>query len=146
MATVPKVTAQGNKTSRNSTLSNSQVASYLSKTIDTKGIKQSDLAFEIGYTKPNIITMFKQGLTKLPINKVKIMAEALQIDPVHLLRLVLQEYQPETLDSIEEIYGYAVTENEMKVIEALRDATDDSDPVIHSAALKELKKVFNNLT
>lgn len=128
-----------------SVLKESKVAKYLTKVIDTKAIKQSELAYKIGYNKANIITMFKQGLTKLPINKVRVTAEALDVDPVHLMRLVLSEYQPDTLECIEEVYGYAVTDNEMKVIELMRNATDDRDPVVNSVASKELTKIFKTL-
>lgn len=140
-----KLYSASGKDGRSNAIGASTVAKYLSNKIESSGIKQSDLAHQIGYSKPNIITMFKQGLTKLPISKVKVTAEALNVDPVHLLRLVLEEYQPETLESIEEIVGYAVSDNEMKVVELLRETTKDADPVIHSKAMKELKKVFKDL-
>ena len=47
-------------------------------------------------------TVIKQGLTKLPIARVGGLARALALDPVQLLMLVMNEYQPGTLAIIEE--------------------------------------------
>lgn len=111
------------------------VAGYLTQMIDISPMTQAEIAHEVGYTKPNIITMMKTGQTKIPLNKVPKFAKVLGIDPTHLLRIAMQEYMPETWDVLEPIIGQAlVTENEMEVIRLIRSATDDKDPAIVSDA------------
>ena len=76
------------------------VAKYISACIKASGKKQYEIALEAGFDSPNVITMIKQGKTKLPINKIGVMSKALEIDPVYLLKLCLSEYQPETYAAI----------------------------------------------
>jgi predicted XRE-type DNA-binding protein len=106
---------------------NVSVASYLTSQIDLvvgSGEKtQKQIAAELGYTKPNIITMFKQGLTNLPINKVELMAKAIHADPVYLLRLTMQEYMPEAFETITKILGDTALYSDMEksIIKEMRE-------------------------
>lgn len=72
--------------------------------------------------------MFKQGATPVPINRVPALATALEVDPSWLMRLALQEYQPEILETISTTMGVIVTPGETEIIEALRVATRNNDP------------------
>jgi predicted nucleic acid-binding OB-fold protein len=99
------------------------VAQYIEQQIALSSKSQKDIAAEIGYEKPNVLSMIKQGQTKLPVNKVGPLAKALGIDPVHLLRLVLAEYLPETWAAIEDIVGQSlVSAGEKKLLDELRAA------------------------
>ena len=105
------------------------VAQYLNTKINESGKTQKEIATEIGYDSPNVITMFKQGLTKLPMNTIGPIARALEVDPVYLLRLAFNEYMPETFDAIEHALGTTlVTENERKLLQQFRQSTNNSDP------------------
>lgn len=99
------------------------VAAYIEQQIALSDKSQKDIAAAMGYDKPNVLTMIKQGKTKLPINKVGPLARALGIDPVHLLRLTMSEYMPETWDTIEDIVGQSlVSVGEKKLLDELRGA------------------------
>ena len=100
------------------------IAEYLSMQIDLCGKSQLDIAREAGFNKPNIITMIKQGRTKLPISKVGPMATSLGIDPLHLYKLAMEEYEPETWKAVQELILKQpfVTQNEMEIIEVVRSA------------------------
>lgn len=89
---------------------------------------QKDVADELGYDKPNIISMFKKGITKVPLDKVPALAKALNADPVHMLRLAMSEYAPALLKTIEGTFPTAVTQHEAELIKAHRDATNSHDP------------------
>ena len=105
------------------------VAQYLTIKINESGKTQKEIATEIGYDAANVITMFKQGLTKLPLNTVGPIARALKVDPAYLLRLVFREYLPETFDAVEHALGTTiVTENERKLLDQFRQSTDNADP------------------
>jgi len=99
------------------------VAEYIEQQIALSEKSQKDIAAEIGYDKPNVLSMIKQGQTKLPVNKVGPLAKALGIDPVHLLRLVMNEYMPETWKAIEMVAGQSlVSAGEKKLLDELRAA------------------------
>lgn len=101
------------------------VAEYLTQQIDLCGKSQREIATEAGYENANIITMFKQGLTKVPLNMAGPLAKALSVDPVHFLRLLLNEYAPEMLTAIEDVLQTTIlTKNERELIEAYRNATN----------------------
>jgi hypothetical protein len=72
--------------------------------------------------------MFKKGQTKLPINRVGPLAKALDVDPAHLLRLVLLEYLPDTWETIENtLQTTLLTANELEMVRAFREVTGDRD-------------------
>jgi transcriptional regulator with XRE-family HTH domain len=109
----------------------STVAKYLDHQIEAlKGLKtQRQIAAEIGYEKPNMISMFKRGEVKVPLDKVPALAKALHVDPAHLFRLALEQYWPDLGDTITEIFGRTVTKNEFELlIKPWREATDNVDP------------------
>ena len=106
------------------------VAEFIRRQIHTCGKSQKEIAREAGFATPNIITMFKQGTTKIPVRKAGALAKALGVDPAYLLRLVLREYLPETYAAIEEIApGLALTENEKWLIGEWRVISEGRDVV-----------------
>lgn len=92
----------------------SSVASFLKDAIESSKKTQKEIALEAGFLKPNIITMIKQGLTKMPITKVKPMAEALNMDPMILLEKCFEEYQPGNWAAIQEIFKDKGTEHKVQ--------------------------------
>lgn len=113
-----------------------QVAEYLAANIDLLTKRQEktqrQIAIECGYdgARSNIISMFKQGLTRLPINKVGPMAKALGTDPIHLLRLVLGEYNPETWEVLEALLpNKLVSGSEQQFLDCIRQRAGKVDVV-----------------
>lgn len=99
------------------------VAEYISWQIQLCGKSQTDIAREVGFDKPNVITMIKQGKTKVPLAKIGSMAKALEVDPVHFMKLVLSEYLPDLMDVIQEITAQPlITQNEMEFIKVIRSS------------------------
>ncbi len=97
------------------------VAEFLSHYIDKSYKTQREIAIEIGYSNPNMITMLKQGLTKLPLDKIGVMAKALGIDPGVLFYFVMTEYMPETLDALAPIMqGLQLSKDERQLIHNYR--------------------------
>lgn len=96
------------------------VAKFVRQRIQMLGKLQCEIAQEVGFDKPNIITMIKQGKTKLPLGKVGAMARALETDPVHLLKICLSTYHPETWAEIEPLLDSALTSDEKALLDAWR--------------------------
>jgi hypothetical protein len=78
----------------------SEVARIIAFRIETTGKLQKDIAAKVGFENANMITMIKQGKARLPLDKVGPMALALEIDPLYLLQLCMEEYQPTTWKAI----------------------------------------------
>jgi transcriptional regulator with XRE-family HTH domain len=112
------------------TTKSTRVAEFLAQQITLSGKSQRDIASEVGYENANVITMMKQGLTKIPITKVGAFARALDVDPAYFLRLVLSEYMPETWAAIEDaLDGTILTRNERLFIHEYRRRTGNTDPI-----------------
>lgn len=105
------------------------VAEFLTQAIVNSTKTQKQIAEEIGYDKPNMITMLKQGLTRVPMTKVGPLAKALGVDPIFFLRFVLMEYTPETYEAIEHVLEVPLlTKKELHLIESFRKVTNWTDP------------------
>jgi transcriptional regulator with XRE-family HTH domain len=119
------------------------IARYLDKRIDElRGVKtQREIAAEIGYDKPNMISMFKRGECKVPLEKIPALAKALGADPRHLFLLALAQYWPGEEAVIEQIFGCLATQNEEQfLLLPWRLLTDNRDPALNAdfvAAFKE---------
>lgn len=106
------------------------VAEYLTYHINNSDKTQRQIGRDIGYAKPNIITMIKQGYTKLPLEKIGPLANALEIAPDELFYKVMKEYMPETFEALKPLLeGLALSPDEenlltnyrkFKVLEAKR--------------------------
>jgi len=125
MQTVPVKTRKSRK-------SVTSVADYVGAQLAhlPPGMTQKDVANAIGYDKPNIMVMIKRGDTKLPLTKIPALAKVLGIDPLHLLRMALNEYLPEVHDAVVTVTGEFVSENERKLLRLWRHATLETDPQI----------------
>lgn len=110
------------------------------------GINQRDIALDAGYPQPNILSMFKRGETKVPLNKVTALAKALKVDPAFFFRLaVQQEGMPLTPSDIEKIFPHNVTANEMALVQAIREALQSkglNDPQLDARQTKTIVDVI----
>ena len=100
--------------------------------IDAKNIKQCDMAEALGFEKPNIITMFKDGTTKVPFNRVPSIAKYLGYDVKKMLDLWFEVYAPDDFAIIQKYMLPApkseLSANEMKIIRAVRLLTSYKEP------------------
>lgn len=104
------------------------VAEFLTDRIAAVDKTQRQISEECGFDNPNIITMFKNGQTKLPINRIASLARAIEVDPVHLLRLVMLEYIPDVWECIENIMqSTLLTANELELVRAFREVTGENN-------------------
>jgi hypothetical protein len=102
---------------------------------------------EIGYDKPNLISMFKRGEARVPLDKIPLLAKALGVDPAHLFRLSLEQYWPDRGEIIAKLFGRLASENEEEIfLKPWRAATRDADPEttvkIQVAVSKMIESLF----
>lgn len=104
------------------------VADYISGQVALSDKSQKEIAKELGYENQNMITMFKQGRTKVPLNKIGLFAKTLEVNPVHFLRIAMSEYAPETWGAISDLIGqYTLTDNEHEILNIIRDTAEGVD-------------------
>jgi transcriptional regulator with XRE-family HTH domain len=128
--------------------SETPMAHYLTKQIDAlSGIKnQREIAAEIGYEKPNMISMFKRGETKVPLDKIPLLAKALRVDPAHLFRLAMEQQWPGMKVVVDEIFKNIASDNETEnLLKPWREITKERDPSPNSRTAKILERAFKEI-
>lgn len=109
---------------------NLTVAEHIHNMIEASPKTQREISEECGFENPNIITMFKTGATKIPLNRVGPLATALNIDPMVFLRMVMCEYMPDTWNAIEGmLQTAALTEAERELVLAYREVASAPNAV-----------------
>lgn len=125
--------------------SNSRIAVYLTKQIDAlQGMKsQREIAADIGYEKPNMISMFKRGEAKVPIDKIPALAKSINVDPAFLFRLAMEQYWPDLSEAVSAVFGDIITKNERDLLKKVRSWTKNTDPkLLTSGNEDDLKVIF----
>ncbi|PPQ36680.1 XRE family transcriptional regulator [Rhodoblastus acidophilus] len=124
------------------------MARYLTKRIDelSKVKTQRQIAAEIGYDKPNMISMFKRGESKVPLDKIPALAMALNVDPAHLFRLAMEQQWPGMKSTVHEIFKNIASENEAEILlKPWREWTKDRDPSPTARAAEILERAFKEI-
>ena len=106
-------------------LRNTPVAQFLRQAMEDSGKTVAQITAELGRESGVSIQFLVAGVTKLQLTKIKPVAQALGVDPAHLLRFVLASYYPGLNELIEELIGKpGLSPSERRLIDALRRHTD----------------------
>ena len=104
---------------------------------------QIETATEAGYVNPNMLAMIKNGLTKLPLDRVPSVAKALECDPKLLFKMALEQLGgAPTAHAVEASFGTIVTRNEVVWLEEIRDASGHSDPNLTARSRTAVRALF----
>lgn len=122
-----------------------KVHEFLERAIEISGKTQAEIARDIGYARPNIISMMKKGVTKVPIDKIPALSTSLGIDPVQLLRLAMHEYQPEVWETITKVMGEIPTADEVRALEALRETAELKGGDLEKVEKRDYVMAFESL-
>jgi len=101
-------------------LERSRFTRHIDRLIMRSGKQQNIIAREMGYDRPNIISMFKQGTSRVPLDKVPALAMSVGASQVDLLNLWLAEYEPGMLKVLHEHRGPSLSGNEQGWLGLLR--------------------------
>lgn len=80
-----------------------EVALLVTTGVNNSLLSQRELADRLG-VNPNLIVMWKQGLTKVTIERAEAVAKALNLPVVHFMRVVMKECHPTMLSALESIF------------------------------------------
>lgn len=100
----------------------SPTASMLSKAIDASELTQRQIADRVGFKQANIISMMKQGDTRVPLNRIPALAQALEIDEREFLILAIQEYHPGVHEVLVDVLGLPLSDAELGILTMFRMA------------------------
>ncbi|MFA9261817.1 MAG: hypothetical protein ACEQSB_00455 [Undibacterium sp.] len=123
----------------------SRMAKFLSKRLKEIAPKKNQLevAKEIGFTTPNVITTMKCGIMKVPLERVPALAKALDAEPVFLFRLALEQSFPsDAIEDIIKMFSGVATKNSLDWIQAINDASGSINPEFKPEYFDDLKKIF----
>ncbi|MFN3208932.1 MAG: XRE family transcriptional regulator [Roseovarius sp.] len=124
---------------------NTRLAKYVERRVlELKPRKsQAKIAAQAGYTNPNMITMIKQGSSKVALDRVPTLALALEADPAFVMGLALEQSIGRTAAAaVIEIFGAPITSNERGWVEAIREASDNGDPRLTSRSKAAVDAIF----
>lgn len=104
---------------------------------------QAEIAVQAGYSNVNMITMIKQGASKVALDRIPALAQALETDPAFMMRLGLQQSVGLTAaKAILEVFGEPVTKNEIGWLQAIREASNNTDPRLTNRSQAAIKAIF----
>ncbi len=120
----------------------SKTAAFLARAIHFSGKTQAEIARQAGFPKPNILSMLKQGQSRVPIERIPALADACMVDSAYFLRLALSEYHPEVFAVIVDTIGEPLTENERDMVICYRLIAPENqiemNPMVTTAILDTL--------
>lgn len=94
------------------------VANLIYSAIEASPKRQKEIAHEAGWRNPNFLSMVKHGAARLPFGKIHVLAAALGIDPLKLLRVALVEYAPEFAGVV--VYHIVLSTDEAELLKEHR--------------------------
>lgn len=104
---------------------------------------QAEIAAQAGYTNANMITMIKQGSSKVALDRVPALAHALEADPAFMMRLALEQAIGRTAaEAVVEVFGEPVTANEVGWLQVIREASNNTDPRLTSRSQAAINAIF----
>lgn len=120
----------------------SRLALLVERITTTSSRSQREIADIAGFKNQNIITMIKQGESKLPLDRVPGMARALNVDPYELFQLALEQYYSHDVRAeLLEIIPPALSKDERQVIDIIRQA-QEKGAQLTPERVEAIQKVF----
>lgn len=121
-----------------------RIAIYLTKQIDAlSGMKtQREIAQAAGYDNVNVLSMFKRGQNRVPLDKIPALAKALNVDIAFMLRLGMEQYFANDPEIIDTAFKTLISDNEMRILDYIREKSDHSDPALTTALKGKLDEYF----
>jgi len=104
----------------------SVVAAYIAAAIEKSSKTQLEISAEAGFPRSSVLSMIKQGQTKMPLARIPQMARALDVDEVEFFRLAMSEYMPDLLRICDAMYARdALSEAERLLLKEVRQCAKE---------------------
>ena len=122
----------------------SPTAEFIRKAVDLSGKTNREIAEQAGFPRPNVISMLTQGQMKLPLERAPALARACHVDPVHLVRLAMSEYQPQAWETLVDTIGEPLTKNEADLLIVYRMCAPQDEIAITPVVAGALIDLFDD--
>ena len=122
----------------------SRLAKFLSdRLVEIQGVRsQREIANIAGFTNANMITMLKQGYTKLALDRVGGLAKALDVNKADLMLLALEQFfDPATIREIGTAFT-DFTDDERRIVSLWRIARRSSPIAVDTDVSKKVVEAF----
>ncbi len=100
----------------------SPTAHMLAQAIDESDLTQREIADRVGFKHPNVLSMMKQGLTRVPLARIPALAQTLELDQAKFLLVAIKEYHEGVHDVLCDTLGLPLSASEQKLIAMFRIA------------------------
>jgi len=124
----------------------SKVADYIAAAIEKSSKTQLEISAEAGFPRSSVLSMIKQGQTKMPMARIPQMAKALDVDAVEFFRLAMSEYMPELQRIADEMYARErLSAAEVELLQQVRKAVGQPHLEMTPALQQALARFVDDL-
>lgn len=120
----------------------SPTARHLFDAIECSSKTQKEIAKDAGFASPNILSMMKTGETKVPINRIPSLSQALGIAPGEFINVALREYHPDLHSVLIEHFGFGLSLEERILLEIYDEAQHVAPFALEAGLCDLLLEVF----
>ncbi|WP_286758559.1 helix-turn-helix domain-containing protein [Sulfitobacter sp. UBA1132] len=121
----------------------SPTAQMLAKAIDESGLTQREIADRVGFKHANIITMMKQGLTRVPLDRVPALAQTLGLNQSKFLLVAIEEYHQGVYEVLSDTLGLPFSDAEQGLVVMFRMASLRTEIELDGAFRKALEGILD---
>ncbi len=121
----------------------SPTAQMLAKAIDESGLTQREIADRVGFKHANIITMMKQGLTRVPLDRVPALAQTLGLNQSRFLLVAIEEYHQGVYEVLSDTLGLPFSDAEQGLVVMFRMASLRTEIELDGAFRKALEGILD---
>lgn len=100
----------------------SPTALMLTKGIENSDLTQREIADRIGFKHANIISMLKNGETRVPLDRIPALAQTLGMDERLFLMVAIEEYHPGVHEVLVDVLGLPLSDAELGILTMFRMA------------------------
>ena len=137
--------ARGRKQESAKTGEKYALAEWLNKNLrNLTDLTNDELATKLGYTQPNIVSMWVTGRTKVPLEKLLPLAQVMDVDYSFLLPLWVEQYAgKDAYIELMRTLQRAVSEDEAELVKSIRKITKGRKVKITAAQEKQIAAILN---
>lgn len=121
-------------------------AKTLTKAIDASELIQREIADRIGMRNPNVISMMKQGIKRVPLNRIPALSETLEINVQTFLMTAIKEYHLGTHEVLVDVLGLPLSETEMRLLDLLRTTEASGFIDVIGPLLRHMERLLELVT
>jgi transcriptional regulator with XRE-family HTH domain len=120
-----------------------ELAEWLNANLPRRtNMTNEELADDMGYARSNIISMWRTGKSRIPLERLPDLSRLLNVSMAELMPMWVEQYAPQIRVEVGKMFNRLVTENEFEVIEAIRQASESTNPKPSRAQLKAVREAF----